>query len=63
MVNHPLEILVEGHLVAVLAEELFHGVADMNLVGEDDVPLHGAKPKRLLDLMERIPWEESVAVR
>ena len=41
---------------------MLHGVADVNLVGEDDVPLHGAKPKRLLDLMERIPWEESVAV-
>ena len=56
-----LEVLVEGGAVAVLIDELLHGMADMDLVREDDEPLERTEPKGLF-LFERVPWEETVGI-
>ena len=36
---HTVEILVDGELIAVLVDQLLHGVADVDLFGKDDETL------------------------
>jgi hypothetical protein len=46
----------------MLFQQLLHGVADVNLAGEDDVAVEWAIPVGLALHVEGIPREETVAV-
>ena len=56
------EILVDGERVWVLAEELLHGVTDMDFLGKDDKALLGTVPEGLVLGAEREPGEEAVGI-
>ena len=43
-IDDTLEVLVDGDFIFMLLQQLFHGMADMNLVGEDDKPLERTEP-------------------
>lgn len=60
--DYTVEVFVHCELVAALVDELLHGVADMDLAGEDDEALQGTKPQGLLLILKREPGEEPVGV-
>ena len=55
------EVLVDAQAVLALVHQRAHGVADVNLVGEDDEALHGTVPDGVV-AAEGVPWEYAVAV-
>ena len=55
------EVLVDAQAVLALVHQRAHGVADVNLVGEDDEALHGTVPDGVV-AAEGVPWENAVAV-
>ena len=57
-----IEILIKGEQVAVLFDELLHGRADMDLVGEDDETLQGTIPQGFLAMTEREPGEKAIGI-
>ena len=60
--DHRLEVLIDGEQVAVLVDELLHGVADMYLAGKDDKTLQRTIPHWLFLMFEREPGEEPVGI-
>ena len=59
---HTFEILIDGNIVFLLFQELPHGMADVNLVGKDDIAIEGTIPMRLSLHLIGIPREKAVAV-
>lgn len=57
-----IEIPVDGDAITVLTENLLHGVADVDLLREDDKTLQGTVPKGLLAIAEGEPGEETVGI-
>lgn len=55
------EVLVDAQAVLALVHQRAHGVADVNLVGEDDEALHGTVPCGNVGA-ERKPGEDAVAI-
>ena len=55
------EVLVDAQAVLALVHQRAHGVADVNLVGEDDEALHGTVPDGVV-AAEGVPGEDAVAV-
>lgn len=55
------EVLVDAQAVLALVHQRAHGVADVNLVGEDDEALHGTVPDGVV-AAEGVPREYAVAV-
>ena len=57
-----LEIAIDGDLVLVAIDKLAHGVADVDLLGEDDEALQGTEPQGLVLALEREPREIAIGV-
>ena len=57
-----IEVLIDGAVIELLADELSHGVADVNLIREDDEPLQRTVPQRLFVIMVGEPGEEAVGI-
>ena len=57
-----IEIPVDSDPITILAEDLPHGVADVDLAREDDEPLQGTIPEGLLAIAEGEPGEETVGI-
>ena len=59
--NDAPEVLVDAQAVLALVHQRAHGVADVNLVGEDDEALHGTEANGVV-AAEGVPGEDAVAV-
>ena len=57
-----LEILVDREAEVTLLDQLLHGVADVNLFGEDDEALQRTVPQGLFPIVEREPGKETMRV-
>ena len=57
-----VEVAIDGDLVFATADELAHGVADVDLLGEDDEALQRTEPKGLGLVVEGEPGEVAVGV-
>ena len=57
-----LEVAIEGDVVVVAADELAHGVADVDLLGEDDEALQGTVPEGFVPILKGEPGEVAVGV-
>ena len=57
-----IEVAIDGDVVLTALDELAHGVADVDLAGEDDKALQGTEPQGLVLALEREPGEEAVGV-
>ena len=58
---HPVKVFVDGEAVAVLLDQLPHGVTHVDLFGKDHETLQRAIPPGFFP-MERVPREEAVGV-
>ena len=61
-VDDARKVLVDGHFILVLPQELLHGMADVNFTGKDDKPVERTIPVGLTLHVESIPGKEAVAV-
>lgn len=57
-----IEILIDGDGIAILLDELLHGVADMDLLGENHETLQGTIPIGFIAVAEREPREETIGI-
>lgn len=57
-----VEVAIDGDVVLATADELAHGVADVDLLGEDDEALQRTEPEGLVLVLEGEPREVAVGV-
>ena len=62
LLNDAVEVTADAHRIAIAADELAHGMADMDLGGEDDKTVHGTPPHDFGRLAEIVPWEDAETV-
>jgi hypothetical protein len=60
--DYAIEVAVDGNVILMTLDKLTHGVADVDLVGEDDKTLQRTVPVWLLLILKGIPREEAVAI-